>query len=80
MSFGSRTERYSTYLRRAKYVNVLCSRQMGKTSLIFRTRKELIKVGVRTAYINVDAQLGTPSSAPRNGISASFNLLPRSWV
>jgi serine/threonine protein kinase/tetratricopeptide (TPR) repeat protein len=50
-------------LEKGEYVNVLCSRQMGKTSLIFRARMELNKVGVKTAYINVDAQLGTPGSA-----------------
>jgi hypothetical protein len=44
-------------LRRGQYVNVLTSRQMGKSSLMVRTMRALRNGGVRTAAIDLAAEL-----------------------
>ena len=49
-------------LERGEYCNVLCSRQMGKTSLLLRTKEYLSKKGVRTASIDVAGYLGSPEN------------------
>ena len=43
--------------------NVLCPRQMGKTSTILRIRAELRSRGYRTALIDIAGRLGTPPNA-----------------
>ena len=50
-------------LMRGEYCNILCSRQMGKTSLLIRTKEFLAKEGVRTASIDVAGYLGSPDDA-----------------
>jgi AAA-like domain len=50
-------------LGRGEYANVLCSRQMGKTSLLLRTRQRLADRGVNVALIDVAGYLGTPENA-----------------
>jgi adenylate cyclase len=47
-------------LARGEYCNVLCSRQMGKTSLLKRTRARLTDLGYATAEIDVAGYLGSP--------------------
>ncbi|MDQ2695729.1 MAG: AAA-like domain-containing protein, partial [Pseudomonadota bacterium] len=49
-------------LEQGEYCNVLCSRQMGKTSLLKRTRARLKEKGVKTAEIDVAGALGTPDA------------------
>ncbi len=50
-------------VREGEYCNVLCPRQMGKTSTIFRIRAELRKeTGWRLALIDIAGCLGTPAS------------------
>jgi len=51
------------YLEEGEYCNVLCSRQMGKTSLLHRTRGRLAEKGIRSALIDVAGSLGTMQSA-----------------
>ncbi len=47
-------------LLRCEYCNVLCPRQMGKTSLIIRVREQLEQNGrARTAQVDLGAPLGT---------------------
>lgn len=50
-------------LQEGEYCNVLCPRQMGKTSAIFRVRAQLRGEGCRTALIDVGGRLGTPPEA-----------------
>ena len=50
-------------LERSEYCNVLCSRQMGKTSLLQRTRQRLRAQGVRTSAFDVAGVLGSPPDA-----------------
>ncbi len=50
-------------LERGEYCNVLCSRQMGKTSLLYRTRQRLREKGIRTAVLDVAGTLGSPPDA-----------------
>ena len=50
-------------LRKGEYCNVLCPRQMGKTSAIMRIRAELRGSGFRTALIDLAGRLGTPANA-----------------
>ncbi len=50
-------------LERGEYCNVLCSRQMGKTSLLKRTRARLVERGYATAEIEVAGLLGSPKDA-----------------
>jgi WD40 repeat protein len=54
-------------LARCEYCNVICSRQMGKTSLLFRTKARLSAIGTRTASIDVGGVLGDvpPEQADR---------------
>ena len=46
-------------LRAGEYVNVLTSRQMGKSSLMVRALHALRLEGVRTASIDLAAELGS---------------------
>ena len=51
-------------LKAGEYCNVVSSRQMGKTSLLFRTKLRLAKeVGVKTCSIDVGGELGSPENA-----------------
>ena len=50
-------------LSEGQYVNVLTSRQMGKSSLMVRTAEVLTKRGVRCAIVDLAAELGTPEDA-----------------
>ncbi len=50
-------------LRKGEYCNVLCPRQMGKTSAILRIRAELRKEQWGAAYIDISGRLGTPPDA-----------------
>lgn len=43
-----------------QYVNVLTSRQMGKSSLMVRTAEVLTKRGIRCAIVDLAAELGSP--------------------
>jgi internalin A len=67
-------------LERGEYCNVLCSRQMGKTSLLKRTRARLTEKGYATAEIDVAGYLGTPHDATEwyqgllQGISRQLGL------
>ena len=49
-------------LRSGEYVNILSSRQVGKSSLMLRTAFRLREIGTRFAVIDLTA-LGTPESA-----------------
>ena len=49
-------------LQDGEYCNVICPRQMGKTSAIFRIRAKLLSEGYRTAYIEIPGDLGTPAN------------------
>ncbi len=50
-------------LERGEYCNVLSSRQVGKTSLIKRTRWRLWQKGYHTAEVEVAGYLGSPTDA-----------------
>jgi tetratricopeptide (TPR) repeat protein len=50
-------------LKEGEYCNVLCPRQMGKTSAIMRIRSKLRGEGCRTALIDIAGRLGTPINA-----------------
>jgi WD40 repeat protein len=50
-------------LERGEYANVLCSRQMGKSSLLVRARARLAEKGYATAAIDVAGYLGSPNDA-----------------
>lgn len=50
-------------LEGGEYANVLCSRQMGKSSLLMRTKARLAEKGYRTAAIDVAGYLGSSSEA-----------------
>ena len=50
-------------LSEGQYVNVLTSRQMGKSSLMVRTAEVLTKRGVRCVIVDLAAELGTPQDA-----------------
>ena len=50
-------------LLEGQYVNILTSRQMGKSSLMVRTAEALIERGVRCAIVDLAAELGTPADA-----------------
>ncbi len=50
-------------LSEGQYVNVLTSRQMGKSSLMVRTAEVLSKHGVICAIVDLAAELGTPEDA-----------------
>jgi formylglycine-generating enzyme required for sulfatase activity/S1-C subfamily serine protease len=50
-------------LSEGQYVNVLTSRQMGKSSLMVRTAQALTDQGVRCAIVDLAAELGTPENA-----------------
>lgn len=49
-------------LERGEYCNVLCSRQMGKTSLLHRTIGLLAKKSIRSSLIDVAGGLGAVST------------------
>ncbi len=57
--FRPSDEELPRLLERGEYVNIFCSRQMGKTSLLKRTRTRLIEKGYATAEIEVAGYLGT---------------------
>jgi AAA-like domain/WD domain, G-beta repeat len=67
-------------LTRGEYCNVLCSRQMGKTSLLKRTRARLAEQGYATAEIDVAGYLGSPQDVSEwyqgllQGIARQLNL------
>jgi hypothetical protein len=46
-------------LKAGEYCQIVSSRQMGKTSLIYRTESRLVEVGVKTCSIDVGGCLGT---------------------
>src|SRR5215217_9001569 len=50
-------------LQSGEYCNVVCPRQMGKTSVIYRIREKLSEKGCRTALFDIKGRLGTPTSA-----------------
>lgn len=50
-------ERLFQLLSEGEYANVLSSRQMGKTSLLNRTRARLREIGIRTAEIDLAAEM-----------------------
>jgi hypothetical protein len=50
-------------LRDRQYVNVLSGRQMGKSSLMVRTIQKLQHDGVRTAAIDLAAELAGATSS-----------------
>jgi len=50
-------------LERGEYANVFCSRQMGKSSLLVRTKARLYEQGYATAAIDVAGYLGTMGDA-----------------
>lgn len=50
-------------LERGEYANVLCSRQMGKSSLLMRTKSRLAEKGYAVAAIDVAGYLGSPTQA-----------------
>ena len=50
-------------LSEGQYVNVLTSRQMGKSSLMVRTAEALIERGAKCAIVDLAAELGTPEDA-----------------
>jgi hypothetical protein len=50
-------------LEEGEYCNVLCPRQMGKTSAIVRIRTKLRNKGCRTALVDIAGRLGTPANA-----------------
>ena len=50
-------------LERGEYCNVLCSRQTGKTSLLYRTKERLAERGMRTASVDVAGYLGSADGA-----------------
>ena len=45
-------------LKAGEYCNVVSSRQMGKTSLIYRNESRRIDVGVQTCAMDVGGNLG----------------------
>jgi hypothetical protein len=45
-------------LRAAEYCNVVSSRQMGKTSLLFRIKPRLIEAGIKACSVDVGGYLG----------------------
>jgi tetratricopeptide (TPR) repeat protein len=49
-------------LERGEYCNVLCSRQMGKSSLLHHAKMRLAEAGVKTALIDVSGYLGSVST------------------
>ena len=50
-------------LSEGQYVNILTSRQMGKSSLVVRTAGVLTERGIRCAIVDLAAELGTPEDA-----------------
>lgn len=46
-----------------EYVNVLTSRQMGKSSLMMKTTARLAERGVRFVAIELAGEIGTPDTA-----------------
>ena len=50
-------------LSEGQYVNVLTSRQTGKSSLMVRAAEVLTRRGARCAIVDLAAQLGTPEDA-----------------
>ena len=53
-------EKFFQLLEQAEYVNVLSSRQMGKSSLMMRAVQRLGERGIRTVTIDLASELGTP--------------------
>ena len=54
-------ETFLSLLLKGQYVNVLTSRQMGKSSLMMRTVHRLNNKGVRWVTIDLASELGSPS-------------------
>ena len=50
-------------LSRGEYCNILTSRQMGKSSLMWKVSQRLQTAGVRTASVDMAGELGTPTAA-----------------
>ena len=50
-------------LERGEYCNVLCGRQMGKTSLMVRTKARLAEKGFLTAEVDVAGRLDNVRNA-----------------
>ena len=76
-------------LSEGQYVNVLTSRQMGKSSLMVRTAEALIERGVRCAIVDLAAELGSPENTSTyflgllNKIARDLKIkvdLPAWWV
>jgi Leucine-rich repeat (LRR) protein len=76
-------------LSEGQYVNVLTSRQMGKSSLMVRTAESLRERNVRCAIVDLAAELGTPENASAyflgllNKIARDLNVkvdLATSWT
>jgi Leucine-rich repeat (LRR) protein len=53
-------EKFFALLEQAEYVNVLSSRQMGKSSLMMRAVQRLNERGIKSVTIDLAAELGTP--------------------
>nr|WP_249127629.1 AAA-like domain-containing protein [Bradyrhizobium lablabi] len=53
-------EKFFELLEQAEYVNVLSSRQMGKSSLMMRAVQRLSEKGIKSVTIDLAAELGTP--------------------
>ena len=56
-------DRLFALLRKGRYVNVLSSRQMGKSSLMVRTAHRLGAEGVRVIVVDLAAEIGVAESA-----------------
>ncbi len=50
-------------LKQGEYCNILSSRQVGKSSIVNKARLRLREDGIRTVYIDLAGELGTPASA-----------------
>ncbi len=50
-------------LARGEYCNILCPRQVGKSSLMIKTALRLGREGVRVVTIDVGGELGSPQNA-----------------
>jgi hypothetical protein len=67
-------------LKQGEYCNLLCSRQMGKTSLLLRTKARLAAGGVKTASVDVGGNLGIrPPENAETGIVGSSRSSPPTW-
>jgi len=53
-------EKFFELLEQGEYVNVLSSRQMGKSSLMMRAVQRLSEKGIKSVTIDLASELGTP--------------------